>query len=446
MSALLAAGTALVLAATPVTLDEVRQQSRQNTHSLLSELERQRAEQDVTLARSALLPQVGLNGSANRRWVGTQRVAEIIPDPSTGELIEVERDRAGSVRNDFGLTLGLNQLLFDGARWARLAQAGATAEAARGQETEQRATSELEGVRRFYNLLRTQSAIGVLEATVRRSEQQVERAQALFQAGRAGKGEVLSAQANLGNDRISVLRQQSSLARAQADLATWLARPGTEELAAQDPGTLAGEPEAGPALGAALEQAKQNRPLLAALGKQVEAARSGRLAAQSAFLPSVSGGLTYGRGAPDLGPVFNDWSRQNTVSATLTVRWDLFNGFATSAQVGQAGVAVRRAELDLAQAGRELEGEVRAASRALEAQLAASRIARDNREVAAQALALAEERFRAGAGSTLEVRDAQLKLTQAELNLLESRIDLEIARFALKRAVGDLTGAQGETR
>ena len=74
---------------------------------------------------------------------------------------------------------------------------------------------------------------------------------------------------------------------------------------------------------------------------------------------------------------------------------------------------------------------MRAAVEALETRIEAARLAAENREAAVQSLTLAEERFKAGAGSTLEVRDAQLKLTQAELALLENRIDVEIARFAL---------------
>ena len=50
---------------------------------------------------------------------------------------------------------------------------------------------------------------------------------------------------------------------------------------------------------------------------------------------------------------------------------------------------------------------------------------------------------RAGAGSTLEVRDAQLSLTRAELSLLENRIDVEVARYALERAAGRLGSGEG---
>jgi outer membrane protein TolC len=49
---------------------------------------------------------------------------------------------------------------------------------------------------------------------------------------------------------------------------------------------------------------------------------------------------------------------------------------------------------------------------------------------------LAQDRFKAGAGSTLEVRDAQLKLAQAELTLIQNRVNVEVARANLERAIG----------
>ena len=47
-------------------------------------------------------------------------------------------------------------------------------------------------------------------------------------------------------------------------------------------------------------------------------------------------------------------------------------------------------------------------------------------------LKLEEERYAAGAGTSLEVRNAQLKLTQAQLTQVQGRVDVEIARAALR--------------
>jgi len=78
----------------------------------------------------------------------------------------------------------------------------------------------------------------------------------------------------------------------------------------------------------------------------------------------------------------------------------------------------------------------------LSASVESWRLATGNKEAADQAVVLAAERYRAGAGSHLETQDAQLKLTQSELAVLSSRIDIEIARANLDRVTG--TSRPGE--
>jgi outer membrane protein len=56
--------------------------------------------------------------------------------------------------------------------------------------------------------------------------------------------------------------------------------------------------------------------------------------------------------------------------------------------------------------------------------------------VAKEQTALEEERFIAGAGSSLEVRNAQIKYTQSQLSVLQGKADVATARAALERAVG----------
>jgi outer membrane protein TolC len=74
----------------------------------------------------------------------------------------------------------------------------------------------------------------------------------------------------------------------------------------------------------------------------------------------------------------------------------------------------------------------------LGAQLKALEIAQQNRVTASQNLDYAQERFKAGASSTLEVRDAQLKLAQAYQTLIQTRSDAEVARAGLEKAMGTL--------
>jgi outer membrane protein TolC len=429
---------AVVLAATPIRLEEARARSRENTQVLVSLLEARIAEQDVRLARAPLFPQVDFRTGGSWTAIGAQRVFTVVPDPTTGGFVQQEVETPSTTRNNYDFNLSLSQLLYDRASWARLSQSGAQLEARQGEAREQADTSELEGIQRFFSLFRTQAALQVLEATVRRSEQQLERARALFEAGRVGRGEELTAQVNLGNDRITLAQQRAVLARDQAQLAVWLVLPGAQPLEAVDPGVLRQAPVPPPELEQALAEAKSRRPLLVALRQRVRAAELERTIARAGYLPRLSAQANYSRGGPSADAVFTEPRLQNVVGAGVTLQWDVFSGFSTNAQARRAEHSRRITELNLEQSERELEAAVRQAYESLQAEIAATALAAENREAAARALVLAEERFSAGVGSTLEVRDAQLSLTRAELALLENRIDAEVARFALMRAMGTL--------
>ena len=428
----------VVLAVSPIRLEEVREQSRKNVRALQAELDRQRAAEQVSLARSALLPQVNLSSTTGGALSGPQRYYTALPG-SSGEVELQAVDVPSSGRGNFSLGVSVSQLLYDGGRWGQLAQAGASAQAAAGQAFEERMASELEGIRRFYHLLRAQRALDVLEQRARSSQAQLERSQALFAAGRRRKEDVLGAAVNLGNDRILVFQQRAQITAAQADLAIWLAQPATESLEAMDPGTLGEQMAAPPTLEQALQVAQERRPLIGALEAQVRAAEEGIRVARAGFWPrfSVQGG--YDRSSPPVDPFFTDLTRQNTVYGSVNMSWNLFSGFATSAQVRDAEHARARARLSYEQVERDVAAEVKKAHEVLVVQAEVAQVARENLKLAQEGLRLAEERFAAGVSTSLEVRDAQVKLTDAELSLLGSRIDVEVARVALEREMGTLS-------
>lgn len=443
MSALVA----VALAATSLSLDQVRTLSRdQNSAALLAELASANAAQQLRSARSVIYPQLQVALSANGTFAGPQSYySSAIPSVGPNGAIAyapgiVSVPSSSAAVYSAGLTL--TQLLYDGGKWWNaIAQAGDQEQAAARQLAEQRNTSEYEGVRRFYELLRAQKTLATLEAAVQRSREQLARAQALYEAGRTPKSDVYAAQVNLGNDQISLVRQVGTAASAQADLAVWLGQPGAEELVAQEPPSWGAAGEAIPGAAEAVAQARSHRPLLLALAEQEHAAQRGVTVAHAGFLPQLSVSGTVGRTGPSLDPVFTDLRKQNYAQAGLWLQWNLFNGFATDAAQEQARIAQVQAQVNLAQASRDVEADVRRSLAALNADVKAAALAVSNRESAAAGLALAEERYHAGAGSQLEVQDAQLKLTQAELAGVSTRIDVAIAQANLGRALGAQWGA-----
>ncbi len=432
----------MVLTTTPITLQQVRELSRRNTPALLSQLDYQRAVEQTRISRSAIFPQITAAADLSEIWSGKQQltqpvaVRDVNGDP-TGEFNLLTRNQPATQQGRHDASITVTQLFFDGGKWwSQIAQSGGQEDAAAGQFLEQQMTSEFEGVRRFYVLYGAQRALDVLLDTVKRSKDQLDRAKALYEAGRGSKSDAIQAQVNLGNDQIAAVKQRATIASAQSDLAVWLAFPGAEELVAQDPGTINGQPGPTPPLEDVEQAARDRRPLLKALTQQIRAAEAATRVVNGAFWPRIFGQGTYLRAGSSLDPVFTDIRLQNQWTIALGLRWELFTGFSTVAASAQAGYSEVTAKLNYEDAQRQIQGDLRRNLRTVEVQTEAAKIATLNRSAASDGLVLAQERFTAGLANTLEVRDAQLKLTQADLSLLQTGIDLEVAREALWRTVG----------
>lgn len=434
---MISAHVLLAVLAVPITLEEVRAASRQNLDALRAEIELRRQQLAVAVARAPILPQVSLSSQFGGNAFSDRKTFSpvLVPDGITGELTNTPVNRGGTAAN-FSLAVSVNQLIYDGGRWWNaIAQAGASARAAEGQLEEQRLASELEAVSRFYQLLTAQFSLRVLENGVKRSEDQLSRADSLYDAARAGKFDAINAAVNLGNDRIGVLRQRQVVIAAQVELLKWLGQP-THEIEAVDPIAEGADQRAAPPLETAMAVARRHRPLFQALDAQVQVAERGVDLGWAPFFPSVSIGATYQRQSPTADPFFTDPSKNNNLTGGLSLSWQVFNGFGHQAQLSQARETLSQARLQRERAELDLDGDLRRSLKALETQLQVAQIAADNLRFTEAGLKLAEERFTAGAGSTLEVRDAQVKLTNAQLSRLQARVDVEVARAAVKRVVG----------
>ncbi|MDP1824461.1 MAG: TolC family protein [Archangium sp.] len=424
------------LAATPITLEEVREASRQSLDAIRARLDVQRAESQVKTARSAILPQVSMNFGIGLSFIGPQRQLISYKDPDSGNFVQQFQDTNNSlVRGNFQLGLQVNQLLYDGARWwTQMARSGDQEEAARGQLAEQQLSSELEATRRFFELLKAQLALKVLEESVKRSAEQVARAKALYEAGRGQRSAVYDASTNLGNDEIGVVRQRQRIVQTRLALLQWLGREDAD-VEAVPPGDLA-EVRAPYEPGHAVAQARSLRPLFKSLGAQVRAAELGITVARADYFPRIVASASYSRNSPTADPFFTDPTRQNNLSAGVNLSWDLFNGFAHVANEDRARIELTQAQAQQRQSVLDLESEIRRAVDAHKTEVEVLAISERNLAQAQEQASLETERFSAGAGSSLEVRNAQIKYTQAQLSVLQGRADVATAKAALERAVG----------
>ncbi len=434
---LLSAVMVMELAATPLTLEEVRRASRHSLDAIRAEVEVRRAETNTTVSRSAIFPQVDLSLGAGVSFIGSQRAFSTVPTFSNGMLSGFEQAQVNTRPVEQGrFTFGVSvaQLLYDGGRWwNQIAQSGALEEAARGQLAEQQLASELEATRRFYELVKAQLTLKVLVESYGRTQQQVDRATALYEAGRGSRSAVFDAQTNLANDEINVVRQRQRIGQARLSLLQWLARPDSD-VEAVVPSELH-QPAVSFDTARALDVARKSRPLFKSLEASVRASELGVAVARSDYFPRISASAQYSRNSPAV-ELFVDPTRQNVLNVGANLSWDVFSGFQHVATEDRARADVSLAKAQQRQSLVDLESEISRANQAYNAEIEVLAISEKSLLLSREQLNLESERFSAGTGSSLEVRNAQIKLSQAEIAILQGRADVATARAALERAVG----------
>jgi len=395
----------------------------------LADLSLQQSVQDEKGSYAGILPRVDFGAQLSKSFSNTSQVIIVngLPETVSG----------GWTPSFWGIQAIAQQNIIDGGKWwTRISKGHADREAAQAQLAEARLQAHQSVGHLFYELVRAGRSLEILQVNVQRSQEQVDRAQALFEAGRGPKSDYYAAQVNLANDEISVAQQRAKLDLARNALNITLGQPAEEPTEAQPP-DLAARPASVEA-NQADEQAIKGRPGLAALRKQIDSSGMATTLAKGDYYPALNATLSYQRGPAGFSNVFDAPWNDYTATGSLNLQWNLFNGFSTDVAVQKSELAESTARVNLIKSERQVTQDTETAVRNLSVNLESLTLAEKANQAATLGLQLAQERFKAGAASNLEVRDAQLKLTSAELNLVSTQIDVHLADLDVRAAEGTL--------
>jgi outer membrane protein len=416
-----------------MTLDQAIQLSLRNNPDLArARYQSLSAEQDITISRAAILPTLDFNAS-----VGKSREGGGITTPvDVNGQIQLQTS-ATTVRGQYNAGLTLHQLVFDGGKWwNNLDSAELQHASTKANVDEQQLNTVFNVEQKFYELVRQQRQLKVLGDAAIRSRDQADFTQRLFEGGRATQADVYAARANRDNDEINRLGQEARVELARQDLAIAIGIDPSASFAIQEPSQMQREPIAPPPAGEAVEKALASRPGLKAFALAADAQRKSKSAAKGDYWPVVSLDGQYLRHAQDLDTFTSSPEKASTLSGSVNLTWNIFQGLRTNATVEKAQIAVLQAESDLAAGRRTVVSDVERAIAQLAAARQQARIAAQSVETAGENLRLARTRQQVGVGTQLEVRDAELKLTQSELARTNALVDGHEAESALRRAVG----------
>jgi multidrug efflux system outer membrane protein len=377
-------------------------------------------------AEAERLPQAGLGGGIARQ-AGADTVNGAVPATlgRVGASLSWEPDlfgRLGRVRDAAALDAAAQAALLESTRL--LVQA--------------------DTVQAYLALRATDSERGLVRETVAAYRGTLDLAERRFAAGEVAEIDVARLQAEVAAteaDALALDRRRATLEHALAALvgeaASDFAVPPVPDWAAALPTVPPGVP------GTVLAR----RPDVSAAQAALLAAQARVGVAQAAWFPSVSLTGAGGFASTDLGDLLRWSARAWSLGALLSV--PVFDGGRRA-----AGIADARARLDEATAG--YRGQVLAAFREVEDQLAGLRILSEEAaaqgravEAARRATALSDSRWRNGMVSQIELLDARRSELRSRRAALQVQAARRQATVALVKALGggwDAAPAEGAPR
>ena len=415
-----------------LTLQEAEAQALARNHTLASSLrDAEAAAQRVGQSAASLYPSVAVTANASHSDVfgAGAATSTVVTTPGTGANIPVvvSGNQKGTSRDSLNTTLTARQTVLDFARPYQLEQA---------RQNEQVALAQLDGVRQdvllvvrkaWFTAFIDQTVLEIRREAVANRQTRLAQARGLYAGGTKARIDVAKAEADLAQAQLQAVQAETQL---QVD---WVSLNVAMGLALPSPYRLVADPrwDAAPELDSErlVRVALASRPELRAL----QARLRGQIAALRAIggngLPTLSANTTVGgSGSPT--PLDGTWS------LGLSLNWSVFDGFLRAYQDGEARANARSLAEQFERQRMVVYQEV--ATRIVQVRQAAAQIeaARSALSSAQESYRLASSRYQAGVGTSLEVSDAELALSQAQTDLASAISGLRNSRAELTRALG----------
>jgi outer membrane protein len=330
-----------------------------------------------------------------------------------------------------GSGLSLGQMITDFGRTTNLVQMSKLAADAQDQATETtRAEILLDTGRAYFGLLRAEAVMKVADQTVAARQLVADQVTALAQSSLKSTLDVSFANVNLAEAKLLQVQAQNDVQAADANLATALGLPGESRFIVSDepmPPPLADRVEG------MIQQAIEDRPELKDLRLRQSAADRFAKAEHDLYFPNIGVSGTAG-----FVPTGNSTIRSRYGAVGLNVTIPIFNGGLFKARQAEAELKARAATQNISDLQNRITRDVRVAW--LNATTAYDRLALTQQllDEAQLALDLAQSRYDLGLGSIVELSQAQLSLTSAQIANASARYDYQTERVITDYQVGAL--------
>jgi len=342
----------------------------------------------------------------------------------------VLRTQGGISKSSYG-SVNMNLTLFNGARHYFEMK---NAHYLRNERWEQFDAAELlivNQVRRaYFAALRQQQLLLAAGNRAESLRDQLRLAEAKFSVGSVTKLDVLQAQVDLKDQELVILECENALKNAKMELNRLMGGDLDRDFGLVDEFAIQ---RVELDLEKLVEEAIENHPDMRGLHYQIKQQENTLWMGRLAYLPTISTSLRYDRSEDGL-ELFPNLNKGRGLG--LNMSWNIWDSFVRFRSNRYTEVQLNNLKYDLASIRLDTERQVREyyldMLRLHERNLAL----RESKGLREQSLELEQERYRLGAASILELRQAQVDFAQAEIDYINSIYDFHTTLSSLSRSIG----------
>ena len=384
------------------------------------------AENNASIYNSGYLPKVTANAGASYNNASTDLTLQ------NGTQSEINNAESKL----YNASVGLNYTLFDGL--GRAYNYKKLKESYNLSELEAQAIIEnsiLQIFTVYYEVAQlTENNKNILES-LNISKQRLEREKYSFEYGQNTKLQVLNAEVDVNNDSIRYINTQRFLSNAKRDLNLLLGRSVTTNFTVDTKiyFNLTFNYQN------LLEKAKSRNIEMQKISKNIELSDFDIKISKANLYPSLSFNSSYGFNKSDNDATFTYAEQLSKgLNAGISLNWNLFDGGNTKTRVQNAKIIADNLHVQKEQVVNELERNVANALEVYNNGLFILKSEEKNVETNKRNFSRTEEQFKLGQITSIEFRQAQVNLLNAQSNLNQAKYDAKNAELRLLQLTGDL--------
>ncbi len=387
------------------------------------------AENNQSILNSGYLPSVqslaGATYDLNNRFT----------EPETGDALEQDDIE----NNSYRVSVNVNYTLFDGL--GRLYNYKSLKEQYNLTQLQARETIEntiLQLLSVYYEIARLSENIKVLRESMEISRERITRAQYEFEYGQINNLGVLNARVDVNNDSILLIEASQQLSNTKRDLNVLLDREITDNEFAVDT-IVKFIPKL--QLENFVEEVDQNNVSLLQMERNITISEYDIKISKSGYLPAVglTGSYGWNRNRSAASAFFpGSITTTSGISGGVNLTWDLFDGGRRTVQIQNAKINHDTQELLKEQIRLEVKRDIANALGNYENKLFIFEVQEQNVATNEDNFSRSEEQFRLGQITSIEFRQAQINLLDAKTSLNLAKYDAKLAELELLQLTGHL--------